>query len=154
MAQGLERATVSAVAAASRAFMRNTNVSFTSRWFVNPVLRQLDKYLTRRVAMATQLVERQVKKNISIPVGRAVGKNGRLVVIQRSLRGQYPRLESGRLHDSITSQITNRNGEINGHVMTPVDYGEILENKLDRSFLLRTVLQQQSAIRRILVRPM
>ena len=70
-----------------------------------------------------------------------------------AIKLEFPKADTTQLMKTIFNVIEVRGNIIEGHIGTPMDYGLILEVKLDRSFLKRTLLEESSSIKRILTGP-
>lgn len=94
-----------------------------------------------RVALATEHLRSTVVRNISIPVDRGTNAAGHVVVMQRSVPGEFPRADTTLLMKTIFGDTEEKPaGVFNGYVGTPLDYGLRLETDtaLDRRYLTRT----------------
>ncbi len=122
------------------------------QWFIKEVLNKHRITMRGRMFLAVSLLRDKTSKNISRPVTK--GKAGR--VTNRSKPGEFPKAETTQLLLSIFSDVrTSRSQVIEGFVGTPLDYGVILETskRLDRPFLVRTLNEEMSTIRKILTGP-
>jgi len=96
-----------------------------------------------------------ITKNISTAVTVGYGPKGGRVVTGRSRPGEYPHAETTQLMKTLFSDVrTNQDGSVDGFVGTPLSYGLILETRMDRSFLVRTLNEQANNIGLILTAPM
>ncbi len=125
-------------------------------WFIETVVGRVRLTMRKRVALATALVKDEVIRNISRPVTKKKGPRGGTIVTDRSKWGEFPKADTTLLLKSIFS--TTRVLPVKrymGYVGTTLDYGLILEidNALNRSFLVRTLKEQRSVIKRILTGP-
>ena len=106
-----------------------------------------------------------VVRNISVPVVKEVvtltrGPNkGKSLtrVTERSVAGEFPRADSTQLYKSIfpavgeeASAVVQTDKGFEGYVGTPLDYGMILETRMNREFLGRTLREEIRNIERIL----
>ena len=124
-------------------------------WFINEVVSKVDMTLQQRVRLATELVKNQVIRNISVPVVKMKGPiSKRIQVSGRSKAGEFPRADTTQLMKTIFSEVTSGPGYAQGFVGTPLDYGVILELRMNRSFLVRTLMEESDKVKRILTGPM
>lgn len=73
------------------------------------------------------------------------------MVTNRSKPGEFPKADYPLLMKTIFGEvITTSPGVYDGFVGTPLDYGLILETRLDRAFLTRTFNEELDALRRII----
>ncbi len=104
--------------------------------------------------MATELVHAKVVRNISRPVTKGIGPRGGLRITGRSKPGEYPKADTTQLMKTIFKHFQeDKPGVEAGYIGTPLDYGFILEYKLDRSFLRRTLREENDKVTRILTGP-
>ena len=122
-------------------------------WFDKKVVGKIKMTMRSRVLLATKLVESKVIKNISVAVKKETGARGGIVVTQRSAPGEFPRADTTQLLKSIFSTVTSARGVSDGVIGTPLDYGLILELKMNRSFLKRTLNEERSKVMAILSGP-
>ncbi len=142
------------------AYKRRAGVAVTRevrfQWFINEVSDRVSMTLQNRLQLAVQHVKDQVIRNISRPVTKRPSKiTGRIVVSDRSVRGEFPKADTTQLMKTIFSVVlpgTNR-GDWIGCIGTPLDYGIFLELKMDRAFLTRTLREELPVIRRVLLGP-
>lgn len=125
-------------------------------WFADNVIDTVQMTMKDRVNLATDFIRNKVVMNISKAV--VVGKNkfGRRKVIERSKPGEFPRADTTALMKSIfTGLDLVEHGVWQGFVGTPLDYGYILETseRLNRSFLKRTLDEERATVIRILSGP-
>jgi hypothetical protein len=127
-------------------------------WFIDKVAKRVDLTMRQRVLIATALVKDQVIRNISRRVTKKKGpRSGRIVVSDRSKPGEFPKADTTRLMKDIFSVVRQtQKGVFDGFVGTSLDYGLILETseRLNRSFLVRTLNEQRTRIKRVLAGPM
>lgn len=130
----------------------NREARFNTRleWFGEKVKAGLKLTMRQRISLAVQLLRDKVVINISRPVTKAKGKSGRIVVTDRSKRGEFPKADTTRLLKDIFSDVESRGNEIVGRVGTTLDYGLILETMMDRSFLVRTMNELRGPLTSIL----
>jgi len=123
-------------------------------WFIDQVSNTVNLSMTQRVRTATEFLRSRVVKNISIPVTKATSrKTGRVVVLERSKPGEFPRADTTQLMKTIFKKVKSTKSFAEGYVGTPLDYGLILETRMNRSFLVRTLREESTRIRRILTGP-
>ena len=124
------------------------------QWFLREVSDKISITMRERVRVATEHLKSKVVRNISRPVTKGKGPFGGRVVTNRSLPGEYPKAETTSLLKGIFSDVIDfGNGTVDGIVGTPLDYGLILETRMNRSFLVRTLGEEQQTINRILTGP-
>ena len=118
-------------------------------WFIEKVSNEISLTLHRRVVIATAMIFSKVVQNINVPVVR-VGK----VVTVRSKPGEFPRTDLTHLKKDIF-QITHKLGKNNsiGIIGITLGYGLILETKMNRSFLKRSLEENRAEINKILTGP-
>lgn len=121
-------------------------------WFLKETVGKVNLTMRQRVRLATKLVKVKVVKNISRPVTITSGPRGGRVVTNRSKKGEFPKVETSQLMKTIFDQTAFVRNGWEGYIGTPLDYGAILEisDRLDRSFLVRTLNEQGPIILRIL----
>ncbi len=127
------------------------NVRF--EWFDKEVSSKIELTLRQRMGLVVQLLESKVVTNIGRPVTKSKGPRGGTVVTNRSKRGEFPKLDTSQLQKTIFKDVRKVGKGIEGYVGTPLDYGLILEVKLDRSFLVRSLNSEKGKIKRILTGP-
>lgn len=118
-------------------------------WHGDEIVGAMLQGMRKRVRLAGAFLRDEVVKNISKPVTK-IRRNGRTVVVgsSRSRPGQYPRADTTALMKSITWTTTDRGLTV--IVSTNLHYGLILEVKMNRSFLMRTMNEKMPVLRRIL----
>jgi len=124
-------------------------------WFIKNVGNRIAMTMVQRVRLATEHLKSRVVQNISRPVTKSEGvRSGRVVVSDRSKPGEFPKADTTRLRKDIFGDVrkTSR-GITDGMVGTTLDYGLILETKMDRSFLVKTLNQERGNIVRMLTGP-
>ena len=142
-AAGLGRAAVGMGRARAGHAARGGRAAVAWEWFGDQVFENIEIGLEARLRLAGQLLRDKVVVNISLPVGRnAQGK-----VVERSLPGEFPRVETSRLMKDIFWEMTGPRTVVVG---TTLDYGLILETQMDRSFLVRTLEEMQPQLQRII----
>lgn len=122
----------------------------TVKWHGEIVRRSLQLNVQQRLLVVGTLLRGQVAQNISIPVVKQSGARGRLVVTERSKPGEFPRAETRDLSKGIF--LEELPSEV--RIGTLFDYGVILELKMDRSFLVRTLNEKTVDIIKIMTAPM
>ena len=125
-------------------------------WFIDHVSKVATLSAAQRVNLGMQYLQSKIAKNISVPVIKTISsKNGisRTVVTGRSKPGEFPRADTTMLMKSIFSGVSWKGDTFDGFVGTPIDYGVILEMKMDRSFLRRTFKAEKHNIIRIMKGP-
>jgi hypothetical protein len=125
-------------------------------WFIRETCNKIALPMQKRVAIATEYLKSKVIQNISVAVLKGESATGTVRVIQRSKPGEFPRADTTQLMKTIFSQVIETSaGVFDGYVGTPLDYGLILETteSLKRSFLMRTLNEEQDRIRGILTGP-
>ena len=123
------------------------------QWFINEVSNKVAMSLRQRMSIAVELLKSKTKKNINRPVKKTTGPRGGLRVTDRSKPGEFPKLETGQLRRTLIGRVIKRGGTVEGIIGTPLDYGVILETKLDRSFLVRTLNEERGKVKLILTGP-
>lgn len=131
---------------------RAAQARFTARiqWFGGKVQKNIRTGMTRRINLAAQLTRDKVVLNIRRPVTKFKGRISKRVRVDpasRSKPGEFPKLDTGRLSKDVFWE--NR-GPMKAVVGTTLDYGLVLETRLDRSFLRRTLREMRPAINRII----
>lgn len=134
------------------------------QWFIEQAVANTKLTVRQRMEIATEYLRTKVVKNISVPVIKtvvSVGKQPRneqghfqarrriTRVSGRSKPGEFPRADTTLLMKSIIGTVEEDNGGFVGYVGTPVSYGVILEMKMDRSFLVRTLHEEKENLRKI-----
>jgi hypothetical protein len=125
-------------------------------WFIKETCNKIALPMRKRVAVATEYLKSKVIQNISKAVVKGSTKTGKMTVMVRSKPGEFPRADTTQLMKTIFSQVVETApGTYDGYVGTPLDYGLILETteSLKRSFLQRTLNEEQMRIRGILTGP-
>lgn len=135
---------------AGAADARNTRIE----WFVKEVSDKIAMSIRQRMEVATQFLKDKVVRNISTPVIKGTGPRGGRVVTGRSVAGEFPHAETTQLLSTIFQEVREvEPGAFEGYVGTPLSYGLILETRMDRSFLQRTLNEELGTLRRILTGP-
>ena len=136
--------------ARGRRVARERGIQIKTEWFIDKVLEDINTSNARRVRIATAYVKTRVIQNISEPVVKTTGPKGGLVVTGRSKPGEYPRADYALLMNTIFSHVKKTALGYEGYVGTPLDYGMILELRLNRSFLMKTLQEERETIFRII----
>jgi len=111
--------------------------------------------MKQRVKLATHLLQDKVVRNISRPVTKTTGPRGGRRITDRSKAGEFPKADTTQLMKSIFSEVRETGpGYFDGFVGTTLDYGAILEVRMNRSFLVKTLNEELGKVRRILSGPM
>ena len=147
---------IAAIAAAqARRGASNRDVRIDS--FVDQVANKMVSLLQQRVVTAVSLLRNRIVQNINVLVKKEKSsRTGRIIVTERSKKGEFPRADTTQLMKTIFSDVISKGrGTVEGYVGTPLDYGLILETskRLDRGFLVRTLNQERSRITKILIGP-
>lgn len=157
--------------ARQRRLDRAAEQSAKTEWFIDQVSNKVTLTVKARIKLATELVRNKTVVNISRPVTKEVvtrftkvqGANGktrkkkvkRVRVSDRSKPGEYPKADTTQLMKTIFGTVVETSPGIwDGYVGTPIDYGVILELKMDRSFLVRTLREELSKVMKIITGPM
>ena len=141
------------LAARRRSASRALEAEVRTEWFIREVSDKVRLTMRQRVMIATEHVKTKTVKNISRPVTVGVGPRGGRVVTDRSKPGEFPKADTKQLMRSIFSDVGKDKRGWFGIVGTPLDYGLVLETKMDRSFLRRTLREEFSKVKRILTGP-
>jgi len=133
--------------------------NFRIEWFIDEIGNKIKLTAKQRVTLATEFLRNKIIENISKPVKKERRKSKkagkvRTVVTERSKPGEFPRADTTRLRKSIFGVVKETPSGVFGYIGTPLDYGLILELKLDRSFLRRTFNEEWSRILAILNGPL
>lgn len=121
------------------------------RWFDREMRRNLRVGLAGRLKLAAQLLRDKTVLNLSKPVRKFKGpRSGRIQVdpASRSKEGEFPRADTTRLMKDIFWRME---GQASAIVGTTLAYGLLLETKMNRSFLRRTLNQMLPTIRRVIL---
>lgn len=142
----VERARTRSIARAGRDLVRIES-------FVEQVANRLDLGVHKRLTTAVAFLKTKTVKNISQPVTKTVSPQGNIVVTDRSKPGEFPKADTTLLMTTIMSGVKRDGSAWLGFVGTPVDYGVILELRMQRPFLVRTLTEEAGTISRIMRRP-
>ena len=129
-----------------------------STWWINEVSGKIQLTMRKRVKIATDFLKQRVVQNIKEPVSKKRHRKtkkraGYTSISGRSKSGEFPKADTTQLLKSIIGKTSKVPGGWEGVVGTPLHYGLILETKMDRSFLLRTLNENQMLINKILTGP-
>ena len=118
--------------------------------FIERTLQRKTFTIAQRVRIATQFLQDRVRVNLSRPVRKVKNKVGRIKVDpnSRSQRGEFPRADTTRLLKDIF--ISMSEDKLTGRVGTTLMYGLVLETRMDRSFLRRSLSELRDQILLIL----
>jgi len=141
-----------AAAQAGRQARFNTRL----QWFGDQVARGIRMTVRQRLTVAAQMLRDKVVINISNPVTKTRGGRGgggrstktRVEPASRSRSGDFPKADTTRLMKDIFYEV-NEDG-LEAIVGTTLDYGLILETRMGRSFLVRTLNELGPQIARII----
>ena len=122
-------------------------------WFIENVTNKTKISMRNRMKIAVGFLQSKIVKNISRPVTKGIGSRGGRAVTNRSKSGEYPKADTTQLMKTIFNDVQVRGDIIEGFVGTPLDYGLILETKLNRSFLKRTLEEETKTLTRIMTGP-
>ena len=123
------------------------------QWFIKNVTNRIELTMRQRMRIATALLRDKVVRNISRPVTKGTGPRGGRVVLDRSKPGEYPKADTTQLMKTIFDDVRKSAGAWEGYVGTPLDYGLILEARMDRKLLEATLNEERLNITRILTGP-
>ena len=123
-------------------------------WFIKEVSNKVSLTMKKRTQLATVLIRDKVVRNIGVAVKKEKGPKGGTIVTQRSVAGEFPRADTTQLMKNIFYMVEKiGRGHWLGFVGTTLDYGLILETKMGRSFLARTLNENRSLVNAILTGP-
>jgi hypothetical protein len=114
---------------------------------VNKVVQNTRLTVAQRVKIAGQVLRDAVVINLSRPVRKFRGPKSKRIQVDpksRSKPGEFPRADTTMLmksiyHKHIPEQVVSRIG-------TPLGYGVVLEARMNRSFLRRTLREMRRDI--------
>ena len=141
----------SAAVLAGRSRRTSATAAGTVRWEwrIPNLLNKVNLGMEERVRIATELLLSKITQNINIAVTRSSGR-----VTGRSKPGEYPHAETSHLKRTTFKDHKNYgNGIIDGYIGTPLDYGLILETRMNRSFLVRSLNENAVKLGLIMTRP-
>ncbi len=120
-------------------------------WFADEVLSTISQTVEKRVKIAAEYLKSKIVRNISKPVKWHSGPKGGRVVTERSLPEEFPRADFTHLKNTIFTHTARVGNHVyDAYIGTPLDYGVILELKLNRSFLRRTLNEERATIQKML----
>lgn len=120
-------------------------------WAGPRVQASMRRGMKTRLALIGSMLGSQVKVNLSVPVlKRKSAKTGKLVVVQRSKPGEFPRLDTGALRRGIFYEMLSDSEVI---IASDRWYSLPLEQQMERQFLTRSLRENLSHIERILGAP-
>lgn len=122
-------------------------------WYIRNVSDKIAITMKGRVMLATELVKSKVVQNISTPVVKGKGSRGGYRVTGRSKPGEFPHAETTQLMKGIFGEVRKSVGGWDGYIGTPHHYGVILELRMNRRFLTRTLEEERPKVMRILAGP-
>lgn len=123
-------------------------------WFINEVSNKIAVTLRQRMELTTQYLLAKITRNISRPVTKAKGPRGGYVVLDRSKPGEFPKAETTQLMKTLITDVREVTpAVIDGFVGTPLIYGLVLETRMNRSFLVRTLIEERQRITQMLTGP-
>lgn len=126
------------------------------QWYGDRLAAGIEMNMEARMKLATQLLRDKVVINISVPVVKTAGKDGRIRVTERSSPGEFPRADTTRLMKDIFNDTVVERNRVRGFVGTTLDYGLYLETspRLNRAFLVPTLNEMLPRLAQILGGPM
>ncbi len=117
-----------------------------TQWFIKRTTDQIDSALRNRMEDTVVLLKNKTISNISKPVVRIAG------VVERSSPGEFPRADTLQLKTTLITEVKDVSpGIVDGFVGSPMSYSLILEQRLDRRFLSRTLFEELQNVKKILV---
>jgi hypothetical protein len=123
-------------------------------WFIDNVSSKVAISMRNRVRLAAQYLKSRITRNISRPVTKGRGPRGGRVVTGRSVSGEFPKADTTQLMKTLMDGVIESSpGVFDGWVGTPLDYGVILELRMNRSFLVRTLREESSTVTALLTGP-
>ncbi len=126
-------------------------------WFIKETVSKIAIPMKGRVKLATEFLKTRIVRNISRPVTKTIGKiSGKIVVTDRSKKGEFPKADTTLLLKDVFSHTQETTpGVFDGFVGVTLDYGLILETneRLDRSFLRKSLFEETTKIKTILTGP-
>jgi len=151
---GIPKPNAAVLAARSRRGVGSFGRQIKEKWFIEKTVNKIALTMRQRTGIATAFLKDKVIRNISLAVTKGTGPRGGRVVTNRSKSGEFPKADSTQLMKTIFSGVrsTGRK-QWEGFVATPLDYGLMLETKMNRSFLQRSLRENRGTIKRILTGP-
>ena len=123
-------------------------------WTADKVAKGLQLPLKKRLAVAVEMLQSAIVKKINRPTTKGRGPKGGRLVTNRSKKGEYPKVDTGLLKNSIISGVEeDAAGNPIGWVGLTLAYGVILETRMERLLLVATFMEKSQAIRDILTKP-
>jgi len=125
-------------------------------WYIKNVTDKIEMTMKDRLKIAADLVHSATVRNISTPVVVGQTKTGKQVVVGRSKPGEFPRAETGNLMRTLFHGVHKAaDGEWEGYVGTPLQYGAILEvsQRLNRTYMKRTLDEKKDLVKKVLSGP-
>ncbi len=117
-----------------------------TQWFIKEVSDHVNITMRQRMGIVTGFLKNKTILNIKKPVTRVAG------IVTRSVEGEFPRADTTQLMRTLISEVvTVSPGIVDGFVGSPLDYSLILEQRLDRRFLSRTLEEELQSVKKILV---
>lgn len=153
MAVRIPKPSAAVLAARQRAVVGAKAARFRIEWFIKNVSDKVQLTMKQRVTLAASILRDRVVQNISVPVTKGTGPLGGRVVTNRSKPGEFPRADTTQLMKTIFDDVRFSSGAWEGYVGTPLDYGLILETKMNRLLLVRTLAETRPVITKILTGP-
>jgi len=127
------------------------------QWYGRQVRDNVRMTAARRIQLVGQLLRDKVVINLSTPVRKYKGPRSKRIQVDpasRSKPGGFPHAETTRLMKDIFYEMEPKaaGGTVAAAAIvgTTLDYGLILETKRDRSFLVRTLNEEASALGAVL----
>ena len=114
---------------------------------INKVVQKTNLTVAQRVKIAAQMLRDAIVVNLSRPVRKFRGPKSKRTQVDRHSRskpGEFPRADTSRLLRSIFH--THYPAQILSRVGTNLAYGVLLEMRMDRSFLRRTLRELRREI--------
>ena len=124
--------------------------NITVHWHVGAFQNALFSELRNRIQIVGHYLKNKTQENVSV----LVDMDSRGNVTQRSRPGEFPRMETGELRDSI--KVDFENSGLNASVSVGAEHGIKLEvyKRWNRSFLVRTLQEEKQYIRSIMMKPL
>ncbi len=115
----------------------------SSSWQGDEFFEEVRGQIRANIGTAAEVLKADIQENIGIqgvPEAR------------RSYRGEFPRMETGDLQRSIqVSGPTESNDTITAKVGSNLPYAQVLEEEMDRSFLARTLHENEDNYAQIII---
>lgn len=117
-----------------------------NQWFIKQTTDKINSALRNRMEGTISFLKNKTISNISVPVVRVGG------VVERSSRGEFPRADTLQLKSTLITEVKVVSpGIVDGFLGSPMDYSLILEQRLDRRFLSRTLFEELKNVKKSLV---